>query len=231
MAQDKKRRNPIVTSPLGTWRYPKLTEPDYGTEQYPNPDGSYSVQLVLPKDSEEFASFMEQLKPHFDAAVALGKERFKELPIDQRKRYKQVTVQDPYRVIYDKETELPTGDVFFKIGMKASGEYKKGPKVGQRWNRVPVVFDASGKRMMPVPQIWSGTKGRLACELVPFFVSKDGSCGLSLRLSAAQVVDLVSASERSADQYGFGKEEGYRYEAPEKEPEVSDEEADAAENF
>src|SRR5699024_3019131 len=90
---------------------------------------------------------------------------------------------------------------------------KKGPRKGRRWNRKPQFFDAKGKPMLKVPDIWGGTVGKVSFSFVTdgYFIPGTGACGISLQLEAVQIIDLVSAGQRSADDYGFGEEEGYEH--------------------
>lgn len=218
MAKDEKPKRIVLTSPRGVFQWPKLNEPDLGTKDYPNPDGSYSVNLVLKADDPETKKFIKTLTPHYEAAMAEAKEAFKGLKVETRKKLKNVTENALFTEVYDKETEEPTGEIRFKFAMRASGEYKKdGPKKGKRWNRKPVIFDAKGNRMASPPAIWGGTEGRISFELSPYFIPGTGAAGLKLGLEAAKILSLVSAGERNADAYGLGGEEdGYEYSAEEQ---------------
>lgn len=213
MAQEKRKKLPQITTSAGTFRYPKLTEPDYGNDKFPKPDGEYSVQLMMSRDSPEAKQLIEILKPHYEEALAFAKEEFDKLPVGTRKKLKEISPNPFFTTVYDKETEEPTGEIIFKATKKASGVYKKGPKEGQKWTSKPVIFDAKGNRMVKVPSIWSGTVGKMAVELSPYFVAGTGACGLKLNLVGVQILDLVSAGERSASSLGFGVEEGYEYDA------------------
>jgi hypothetical protein len=212
-----RKKLPNIITPKGTFRFPKLNEADYGTKDYPNPDGSYSVQLVLQQDSPEAKAFLAALNPHYQAAIAEAKTKVKDLPVGPRKKLEKdngkdgVKVNDLFTLIYDKETEKPTGEIFFKIGRKASGEYRKGPKAGERWTSKPLIFDAKGRRMDNPPPIWSGTVGKISVELSPYFVVGTGAAGLKMNLIGVQILDLVSGGGRSAEALGFGAEEGYEH--------------------
>src|SRR5690606_28140568 len=122
---DKKPKNPEFTTPRGTFVFPKLTEPDYGNEKFPKPDGEYSVNLRLSlADAEEFVE--KKLKPHLDAAYAAAREEFAKLPVGTRKKLGDITQNDLFKIEYDKETEEETGYVLFKFAMKAGGKTKVG---------------------------------------------------------------------------------------------------------
>lgn len=211
---DKKHKNPSFTSPRGVFRYPALSKPDYGNEEFPKPDGEFKVQLIL--DAATAQPLLDKIQPLYDAAIAEGEEKFKGLKVEQRKKLKELKVNDLYAPEYDRETEEETGNLIFKFAMVASGKNQKG----EEWSRKPALFDAKGKPLpKTAPAIWGGSEGKVSFEAVPYFISGTGAAGLKLRLQAAQVIELVSGGQRDAGAYGFGAEDGY---------EASDETEEAA---
>jgi hypothetical protein len=204
----ERKKYPTLNTPAGTFKWPKLTTVDYGTKEYPNPDGSYNVKLILTQ--EEAAPLIEKLQPFHDEAVELGKKGFPELKVETRKKLEKsngkggLDIKDLFTEVYDKETEEPTGEVEFNFKMKASGKRKDG----SRWTRVPGIFDAKGQTFPKGIDIWGGTVGKVAFKPNPYFIPGTGMTGCSLGLEAVQVLDLVSAGNRSADSYGFSEEEG-----------------------
>lgn len=201
---DKKPQNFKGTTPRGTFRYPALSKPDFGTKDYPKPDGEYKVGLIL--SEEDAQPLIKDLQPAYDKAIEEAEAKFAELPVATRKKLKEVTKNDLYTIEYDKETEEPTGNLIFNFKMKASGKNKKG----EAWNRKPAIFDAGARKpLVKVPEIWGGTIGKVSFEAVPYFVSGTGAAGLSLRLNAAQIIELRSGGQRDASDYGFGEEDGF----------------------
>jgi hypothetical protein len=203
-----------MTTPRAAFKWPKLTEPDYGTNQYPNPDGAYSVKLIFDESDPAFQAFRAKIEKAHAKAVANGEEKFTELKVATRKKLGQVTINEPFTMVYDQETEEPTGEVEMKVSMKASGTVKKGPRAGKKWERKPQLFDAKGKPMLKTPDIWGGTIGKVSFSFVTdgYFIPATGACGISFQLEAVQIIDLVSGGQRKADDYGFGEEDGYEYE-------------------
>jgi len=65
--------------------------------------------------------------------------------------------------------------------------------------------------MTKAPSIWGGTVGKVAFEVMPYFNNAQCEGGLSLRLDAVQIIELVSGGGKSASAYGFGEEEGYEH--------------------
>ncbi|WP_043879582.1 DUF2815 family protein [Azorhizobium caulinodans] len=210
----KKSKDPSFTSPKGTFKFPRLTEPDFKYKA----EGEYSLKLIVPRP--EAQPLIDKLQPLWDEAIDAGKAAFKELPVATRKKMeaqgKGFTANPFFSPVYGDDEE-ETGEVEFKFSMTHSGEYKKGPKAGQKWTRSPSLFDAKGKPLPKSVQIWGGTLGRVSFEVAPYWVPGQASAGLSLRLKAVQVIDLVSGGQRSASSYGFTEEDGYQ--APDDEPE------------
>lgn len=205
------RKSPEFTSPRGVFTSPKLSEPDFGNEKFPKPDGEYSVTVVYRADDPAVEAFIAKLKPCHDAAIKAAEEAFKKLDVGQRKKLKAVTVNDLFKTVYDNETEEPTGEIEFKFSMPASGVVKQGPRKGKKWSAKPDIFDAKGRPMLKVPAIWGGTEGKVAFEASDYFIPGSGLAGLKLRLNGAQIIELVSQGSRTASSYGFGEEDGYAY--------------------
>lgn len=195
-----------MVTPKGTFRYPALTKPDYGNEQFPKPAGEYKVQLILTESNAQ--SLIEKLQPLYDAAISEGQAKFKELKVEQRKKLGELKQNDLFATEYDQDTEEPTGNLIFKFTMMASGISKKD---GKKWERKPAVFDAKGKPLKDV-SIWGGTEGKVAFECNPYFIPGTGAAGLKLRLKAAQIINLVSGGGGNSGSFGFGEEEGYEAE-------------------
>ena len=64
-----------------------------------------------------------------------------------------------------------------------------------------------------------GSKIAVSTQIYPFVQSGIKKAGISLRISAVQVVEVAGA-ERSADQYGFGTHEGFIAESDDSEEDV-----------
>ena len=201
MTTEKKK--PVrYTSPKGTFKYPALVKPDYGTKDFPKPNGEFKVQLILNEaENEEFIAKMQKLH---DAAVAEGEKKFKELKVEQRKKLKELKVSDLFAVEYDKETEEPTGNVVFKFSTTATGKNAKG----EDWSRKIPLFDAKGKPLT-LKSVGGGTLGKVSFEASPYFVAGQGMAGIKFYLVAAQILELRQFSGGSSSDYGFGAEEGF----------------------
>lgn len=183
-----KPKNPRYTTPKGVAQYPYLTKPDTKF----NPDGEYKLKLEIPaEDAQDIVTFLDE---QFAASVAKAK---KENP---GKRVKESDL--PYVVNED------TGTVAVSFKLKA----KVTPKNGDPFEQRPALFDAKGKPMGVDAKIGGGSKCKVAYEVMPFYTAIVGA-GISLRLKAVQVIELVEYSGgASASGYGFGEEEGYEAE-------------------
>jgi hypothetical protein len=216
MAQNDKRpkRPQPIPSPKGTFKYPKLNKPDYGTDDYPDPDGSFKVKLVLDKDAAATKAFLAKLLPLWNAAIAEGQEKFSALKIESRKKLKHLSEHPLYSEVYDKETEEPTGEIEFNFKMRAAGVRKEKDGSESPWSQAPDIYDARGRLLIgkAVPLIYGGTVGVVSFVPSPFFVAGTGTAGLSYKLKAVQIVNLVTKGNRTASSYGFEAEEGgYEY--------------------
>lgn len=184
-----KVKNTRYTTPAGIAQYPYLTKPDTKF----NPDGEYKLSVEI-KDPNLSAPLVAFLDEQFAASVAKAK---KENP---GKKIKEGDV--PYSVNDD------TGAVTVRFKLKA----KVTPKMGDPFEQRPALFDAKGKPIGADAKIGGGSKVKVAYELVPYYTAIAGA-GVSLRLKAVQVIDLVEFSGgASSEAYGFGQEEGYEAE-------------------
>ena len=121
----------------------------------------------------------------------------------------------------NKTAQLPyktdeNGNMQFNFKCKASGV----SKTGQNWEQKPKVFDSKGTPISKDILVWGGTTMKVAYEIIPYSNNMLGS-GVSLRLKAVQVHDLVSGGGASADSYGFKEEaNGYVAETTDSFPEA-----------
>lgn len=235
---DKKQKFPTFTTPKLVFKFPKLIEPDFGSTEYPKPDGEFSTKGIAKLSDPAVQAFLGKLQPLHDEAVAKGEEEFKKLKVETRKKLGQVKVNDLFTTLYDQETEEETGEIEFKFAMPHRIEIKKGPNAGKVIYKYPALFDAKGKPIIVrdkqgktlanAPQLWGGTVGKVSFEARPYFIPGTGAAGLKLALTAIQIIDLVSGGQRSASSYGFEEEDGY--EADDLDPNETSEDTEADEN-
>jgi hypothetical protein len=215
MAKDAKKKDPEFRTPRLIWDYPKLDKPDYGTKEYPKPNGEFSVQVRAKADDARIKKMIEDLQPLFEQAMEEGKKAFSELKVDQRKKLEKLNgkgglkVNDLFTTLYDEETEKPTGEIKFKFSMPAAGAYKdKATGKEKRWTAKPKIFDAKGQPIVKVPEIGGGSEGIVAFSARPYVIIGTGAVGVKLKLLAAQLLKLEQWGGRDASGFGFGQEEG-----------------------
>jgi hypothetical protein len=163
-----------MLSPVGKVSFAKLDEPDTRFSQ----DGVYSITLEIPpEDSKEFLIELDSLmKKSLEVAKSeTGNKRIKAASI-------------PYELLEDQTVKL-------RFKMRASGIGLNG----ERWSKKPEVFDADLNLIEPfVP---TGSTARVSFIPANFYTSLMGS-GISLRLTAVQVKDLINIHPVTY-KYGF----------------------------
>lgn len=184
-----------ITTPTGMATYPFLTRPNTKFDS----DGEYKVNLILPLDKARglMQEIDEAMNESFDKAKAENPKKAKSIRL----------AKPPYTEVTDDDGN-ETGEVQFAFKMKAKITPRNG---GQPFEVRPAIYDATGK---PIPQnelkIASGSKVKVCAELVPFFTDLVGA-GITLRLKAVQIIELVEYQGVSAERFGFGSEEGYTF--------------------
>lgn len=215
MADKKKYQR--GTTPAGIAAWPRLTEPDRAF----NPDGVYSVNLRLESDAAQSMITM------IDRAHA---EKVKETTEELRKKgnakAKVKESEKPYRLVVDEDGN-ETGEVEFKFKLKALAGSKD-----RQWSQKPRLFDSKGKPLGASVKIGSGSTIKVGYELFPYYAPSIGA-GVSLRVLAAQVIELVEFSGGSFKDFGFQAEDGYEAAEAEATPAEGQEEeqVDEAANF
>lgn len=171
-------------TPKGKALWPSLRAP----EQFEGQDVGYTIKMMFTKeDTEKFEAFLsEQLEAAKASKDFEGKRWGKEPSLGRG--------------------ETKEGDVYFKFKMKNSYVSKKTKEVITR--HVPI-FDAKGKPLPKNIDVGNGSTCKVAYSIYPFYKSSK-LYGLSLRLNAVQVLNLVERGEAgTSESYGFGQEEGY----------------------
>jgi hypothetical protein len=188
----ERKKAVIHKSPAGIAQYPRLTKPDTKFK----PEGEYKVTLVL--TGAEAQPLIELI----DKAMGESLIEARRADPTKAKTIKAAT-DKPYKAETDDEGN-ETGNYKFNFKMAARITSKK---TGETWEQKPDLFDAKGKVLVN-PKIGGGSTVKVAFELYLFYTKLVGA-GVSLRLRAVQVLDLVEYNSRSASGYGFGEEEGY----------------------
>lgn len=192
----KKIQLPMLTSPRGTFKFPRLTTPDTKF----NKDGEYGTKILLDPNGKGVQAFLTKLDELTDAAVAQMKE-------ENAKYKKQIQRAASYRNEVDSDGE-ETGKIEVGVKLKAKITPKTGPNAGKTYELKPALFDAFGQPITGEIRIGGGTEGKVSFEAAPYFAANDKRAGISLRLKAAQVINLVEwTSAKDAKQFGFEDED------------------------
>jgi len=191
MADAKRPKEIILTSPKGVAKWAKLNKPDTKFK----PEGEYSITLLLDPEDAATIEFADSLKTAHEVGFLAAKKA------EPKKKFKleAIKVKDDT----DKEG-APTGKLAVSFNAKAAGTRKDGTK----WAFRPAVLDAKGK---PVPAdvlIYGGSVIKVAYS-IRHTAMPTGAFYTTFNLKAVQVIVLKSQSDRDAAYYGFQEEEGY----------------------
>lgn len=158
------------------------------------PEGEYSTQVVVPE--AEAASVCEQLE-------ALANNEFNKAVKDNPKLKNVLSMRPVVEPEYD-EAGNETGNVVFKTKLKARIKSRKGETYSQSVS----VVDAKKKPMNGDQMVGNGSTIKVAVEPVPYVMQSTKQVGVSLRLKALQVIELVEYGSPSTDSI-FEEEEGF----------------------
>lgn len=214
MAEKKQKYEKVVT-PKGVGRYCWLTKPDTRFDS----DGVYRTDLIISK--EDAKDFIKKIKEATDRKKA-------EVSAELKKKKKKAA----FNIHYPFEDEVDddgneTGNIVFKFSQNATRKTKDGDTVSV----VIPIFDAKGKQIKKPVSIYSGSVLKLCCILSPYYIPATKMLGVSLKLKAVQIIELVEADSSGAS-YGFEEEDGYTYDdaddfkGSEDEPEVEGDDID-----
>jgi hypothetical protein len=196
MANEKKKR-PTLTTPKGIAAWPKLNEPDYKWK----PEGEFSVTLNL--DDAAGQQLIAELEPLYaaveqDEKYLAASAAFKKNAKNRNKTYEKAP--PPWvKPMDDNGNDLP--GYVFKFRMVASGVSSKD---GKPWSRRPMLFDSNNRPTKAV--VGGGSEIRVAFQPVVFATPL--TYGMTLALSAVQVLKLEQFGGFTAESYGFSKEDG-----------------------
>jgi hypothetical protein len=200
MSTNPKKKYERFTTPVGTAVFPRLSEPDF---KFKKDHGEYSVKLRLTKEEAEAIlakaekvaeeSYQEQVEAHKGKTDPKGK------PI-------VIVKAEPSYALDKDDNDQPTG--YYLIPFKMNGGYTD-KKTGEKKKLTVPLFDAKGKPIKV--EVWGGSQVKVAYQLTPYFAAADKKAGVSFRMEAVQVIDLVTRGSGNASRFGFAPEEGYEH--------------------
>lgn len=208
-----------MTTPRGLAVFPVLIDGQPDTKF--DDAGVYKCGVRLSMDDPEAQEFIEKLE-----AAALQNHVAQRA---ERKGKKTKLASPGFVREEDSETGEETG--YWIVNAKLKARVRKKKNDGSSFTQCPALFDATGARFYP-DSVWGGSEVRLSIEIYPYYTGMVGA-GLSLRLKAVQIIELVQAGGSTAADNGFDAVEG-GYEAETftktERPAVADSDEDEAED-
>ena len=165
----------------------------------PNDSGVQDYLDVIAEQAQiSFVAAIAEIDEALESATGKKLATLKERKENMRKH---VPVSDEYA-----EDGTITGRVIVKYKRNESGTYRSGKNAGQDWTATVPCFDASKKPLSESDGIiYGGSTLRIQAEVVPFSMAATSTAGVSLRMVAVQVIELVTGGD---DTSGFDVEEG-----------------------
>ena len=174
----------------GTAMWAKVFEPDTKF----NPLGDFSINLQMPL--ADAAVMSEKLE-------SIVQAEFKEA-IEKDPRLKNtLSTQEVCQPVYDRDTGDDTGNVEFKFKLKAKVQKRDGTYYEQE----PAILDSKKVPIGKDTLIGNGSKVKVAFEPIPYVMSSTKKVGVSLRMKAVQVIDLVEYGNSATSV--FDEEDGF----------------------
>lgn len=168
----------------GKAMWAKVYDPDTKFDQ----NGIYSVSVLVPEEEAQ------EMCEHLDS---LAKKRLAEEIKDGKK--KGLTFKKGYAPATDKDGN-ETGEIEFKIKMKAKFQSKQG----QWFSQKPMVVDSKRTPMSKSTLIGNGSLVKVAFDPIPYTMMSTKITSVSLRLKGVQVINLVEyQGDLFEDEDGF----------------------------
>lgn len=225
-----------VFTPVGIASYPHLTQPDnyQGVESYKcklRLDGSDPEVIKLKAKLDKLAAtaLAEAIEESTETLNKLKENKSKAPTVVNKIKKAQDSLDSleagdfrmPLEEEYDDNGDL-TGNLLLNTKSKASFFDKK---TSTTVSLAPKFFDAGAKPMTSRPDIRGGSKLALGTSVISYNAGGDIGAGLSVRITAVQIIELAGSS---AGGEGFGAQDGFDgsdYVAPEAEPVAADDES------
>lgn len=173
----------------GNALWAKVFEPD---TRYV-PEGEYSIQVSVPET--QAAEVCEQLEN-------MAQAKLSEVVKEQPKLKAVLSTRTPFDLDTD-EAGNPTGNILFKTKMKARVKSRDGRVYEQK----PAVVDAKRTPMDGSQLIGNGSLVKVAVEPVPYMMQSTKQVGVTLRLKAVQIINLVEYGKTATSI--FEEEDGF----------------------
>lgn len=177
------------TSPAGEAVYPWITRADTTYDA----TGLYHCDLSVPFElAQNFIAKLEKARDSFIATLPVAKQQ----SLAPRAVYKEELTRPEYpegatdeekQAIRDAWAGEPTGNVIFRCKLKA----QVTPKDGDAFTQKPIVVTADTGEAVESP-VFGGSIVRVRGQIVPYTNDAAQSVGITLRMKAVQVIELVT---------------------------------------
>lgn len=177
-------------TPVATAVYPSITAPDTRFD----PDGVYKVSLSLePEVAQGLVAKLDKAMTDFIGTLDPVKaQSATKMPVFEdeytRPEFPPNATDDEKEAIKAAFVPEPTGNIIVKTKLKA----KVQPKNGEAFTQSPVVVDAATGAAVE-EHVGFGSKIRVKGQIAPYYNPMSKQVGLSLRMKAVQVVELVES--------------------------------------
>lgn len=222
--KNEKDENPSIEINLkrGVAQWPKLNTPDKGTDQFPKPDGEWSVKLCYYEGEPTYAAarkIFDELNLKYEEWCSAYEAEYPSIiaaKVDAWTKKKKGTkpvagevkrLSKPWKEIEDERGKG------IQFGLKMKAQFEDREK-GEIIKQSPAIFDAKKNRFdkpwekkgkFPLPNIGSGTIMSVSGR-ADFFVNGETNVGITLKLKGVQIIVLKQYTGKSAEEYGFEEE-------------------------
>ena len=184
-------RYEAITTPAGVAVYPWITKAD--TVHVPT--GVFKVDLSLPEElSQDLLVKLERIRDEFIATLPAAKQKaLAPRPVflleETRAEWGEDATDEEKAAAKKAHVPELTGNLLFRFKLKALVT----PKDGDAFHQAPIVVDAATGEKITEP-VYDGSIIRVKAQVVPYTNAASGIVGVTLRMKAVQVVELVSGS-------------------------------------
>jgi len=202
MANDRPNYE-VFTSPAGEAVYPWLTKADTRHDA----KGVFKTDLSLPFElAQDFIAKLEKTRNDFIQTLPVNKQKsMTPVPVYReeftRPDIPEGATDEEKQAIWDAWEGEPTGNVLFRFKMKARVE----PKEGEAFDQKPTIVSAdTGEKIDDA--VYGGSILKVKGQIVPYTAPASNTVGVTLRMKAVQVIELVSGGGDSSFWTDFGSE-------------------------
>lgn len=202
MAKPKRER---LMTPFGKAVFPWITRPDTKFDA----DGVYKSDLQLDPEDSEVREFIDRIEAERDAfleGLKTGEEEWQGAALKAPAK-KKLHAADVFKTEYDEDEE-ETGNILITVKQNAVIRWTKNGKKEQADAKIGLV-DAEGQPIKGGVALYGGSTVRFLVTPMPWYRATDGAVGVTLKLVACQIKELVSGD--GGGDFGFDSVEGYTH--------------------